>query len=321
MTSSGDDQAAGSLRPQGTAAMPVLLGEALVQDAGLSREDLTRALAVARARGLRLGSALIELRLFSADDIAMALAQQHGVASARDKHLEKIDPATRARISPATEERLGAIAVALTHDEPPRLVVAMRDPRDASAIAALEAEAKLVVIPAVAAASRLDAIIRDATAARLLSLIRDAVPPRPTGIPLTGASPLLDLDALPQRATPWNAAARAMALEARRARATSKPPLSQPAPVSPAPSAAVEASLAPRGTVPPPVAEPPRGTTPAPIVCAPADDNAARTVPVPPPPSGTSVEPAARIRWRIAVAVAGLVTIVGCLAYVAYRLL
>jgi len=303
MTSPNDGHGAGSLGPQ--VAVPTLLGEALVQDAGLSRADLNRALAAARARNIRLGTALIELGLFSADDIAVVLAQQHGVASVRDKHLEAIDPQTRAMIPPAIEERLGAVAVAITRSDPPRLVVAMRDPRDARAITALERASGLAVMPAVAAVSRLEAIIRDATASQLAALIRDAVPPRPTGIPLTGASPLLDLDALPQRATPWNAAARALALEARkRARA--------PGPSSPAPGSVSQAAPArgaiemARGTQPPPVAETPRYTTLPPIASAPSSVAAA-------PVRGASR------RVAVAVLVLVLVGVIGYLGYVGFR--
>jgi len=265
-------------------ALQVRLGEALVLDAGLSLADLDRALALAKERRIRLGSALIELGLFSADDIAMALAQQHGVASVRDKHLGAIDPKTRAMISPATEQRLGAVAVALAQGEPPRLVVAMRDPRDAAAIAAIEAETKLLVMPAAASASRLDALIRDAGAASLLDLIRSSVPPRPAGVLLTGASPLLDLDELPQRTTPWNAAARAAALEARRARITG----------SPAPTA--------KGTQPEPIAAPARETLAPPVPAA----------------SGTTVPRKSPPRWRT-LAIVTAIIVVAELGYATYR--
>ena len=152
---------------------------------------------------------------------------------------------------------------------------------------------------------RLEAIIRDATASQLAALIRDAVPPRPTGIPLTGASPLLDLDALPQRATPWNAAARALALEARkRARA--------PGPSSPAPGSVSQAAPArgaiemARGTQPPPVAETPRYTTLPPIASAPSSVAAA-------PVRGASR------RVAVAVLVLVLVGVIGYLGYVGFR--
>jgi hypothetical protein len=299
----------------------VRLGEALVQDAGLSREDLDRALALASARGLRLGSALVELGLFCADDIAMALAQQHGVASARDKHLGAIQPHIRAMITPATEQRLGAIAVALTHGPPPKLVVAMRDPRDVTAIAAIEAESKLLVVPAAAAASRLDSLIRDASAAGLAELIRDSVPPRPAGVVLTGASPLLDLDALPQRTTPWTAAARAAALEKRRARASQSPPAAQgtqPPPASAAP-------MVPPVAGPPPMVGSPRGTAPSPAIAAldtatPAASSASSS-PFRMAAGGTRVAPASRPWWKTAAIVAAVIAALGGLGYAGHRLL
>ena len=80
----------------------VRLGEILVEDAGLSRADLARGLALARSEKTRLGSALVGMGLLTADQVATALARQKGVASARDKHLDAIDGETIALISAAT---------------------------------------------------------------------------------------------------------------------------------------------------------------------------------------------------------------------------
>lgn len=162
------------------------LGELLIADAGLSRADLGRGLALARGNGLRLGSALVALEIVSADTIATALAKQHGVAAARDKHLTSIAPEVRTLISAATAKRLCAIPVGILRGEGAELVVAMRDPKDKVAIAELERESGHKVRPAVACEGRLR---------ELVDALKDESAPAPADDPR--ALDLIDLAALP----------------------------------------------------------------------------------------------------------------------------
>jgi hypothetical protein len=135
------------------------LGEILVQDAGLSQADLARGLALARSEHVRLGSALVGLGLVTADDVALALARQKGVLAARDKHLDAIAPETRRRLPAAIAQRLCAVPVGIVRGTPPELVVAMRDPDDAAAIAELARVTGHVIRPAVACEARLREIV------------------------------------------------------------------------------------------------------------------------------------------------------------------
>jgi hypothetical protein len=91
--------------------------------------------------------------------VATALAQQHGVAAARDKHLDAIAAETRALLSKATATRLCAVPVGVMKGDAPALVIAMRDPGDAAAIEALARETGYPVRAAVACEARLLEVI------------------------------------------------------------------------------------------------------------------------------------------------------------------
>jgi hypothetical protein len=134
------------------------LGEFLVAE-GLSQADLARGLAVARAEKTRLGSALVLLGLRTSDEVATALARLKGVPAARDKHLAAIAPGTRALLPVEMARRLCAVPVGLLRGAKPALVVAMRDPDDAAAIAELEFATGHPIRPAVACEARLREVI------------------------------------------------------------------------------------------------------------------------------------------------------------------
>src|SRR5262245_42437938 len=72
------------------------IGEILRAAGALTDRQLTEAMEHAEARGMRLGSALIELGMVEADRVAEVLARQLGVAPARDS-----DFATRTRSAAA----------------------------------------------------------------------------------------------------------------------------------------------------------------------------------------------------------------------------
>jgi hypothetical protein len=179
------------------------LGEILVAE-GLSPADLARGLAVARAEKTRIGSALVLLGLRTADEVATALARQKGVAAARDKHFAAIAPGTRALVSAATAKRLCAVPVGIVRGATPTLVVAMRDPDDAAAIAALARETGHEIRPAVACEARLreviDALGEDPPRFELLPPMIDELTPPPR--PLPPALELLELPELPASPAP-----------------------------------------------------------------------------------------------------------------------
>ncbi len=183
-----------------TAPGGVRLGEILLAEAGLSRADLARGLAIARATSTRLGSVLVGLGLLDADTVATALARQHGVAAARDKHLTAIAPETVALLSPATARRLCAVPVGVMKGGSHELVIAMRDPGDAAAIAELARETAYNVRPAVACESRLREIVDQMLEAPVRARVQARVPvieltppPGPISLLETAPSALVDL--------------------------------------------------------------------------------------------------------------------------------
>jgi hypothetical protein len=132
----------------------VRLGELLLADGLIAPDELERAIAQHRASGVRLGASLYLSGRVTADAIARALARQHGVPAALVRHLDGRDPTLTGRIPGELARRTMALPVALSKgqagDAAPALVVCMRDPGDAAAVAAITRAAGGRVIPAVA---------------------------------------------------------------------------------------------------------------------------------------------------------------------------
>jgi hypothetical protein len=132
----------------------VRLGELLLADGLIAPDELERAIAQHRASGVRLGASLYLSGRVTADAIARALARQHGVPAALVRHLDGRDPTLTGRIPGELARRTMALPVALSKgqagDAAPALVVCMRDPGDAAAVAAITRAAGGKVIPAVA---------------------------------------------------------------------------------------------------------------------------------------------------------------------------
>ena len=136
------------------------LGELLLADGLVAADELEAALAQQRRSGARLGSVLYLNGRVTADAIARALARQHGVPAALVRHLDGRDPTLAARIPAELARRRQALPVALSRaraaTDPaaagaaPSLVVCMRDPGDAAALAEVTAAAGGSVVAAVA---------------------------------------------------------------------------------------------------------------------------------------------------------------------------
>ena len=116
------------------------LGEMLVASGAISEDELVVARTRQVATGTRLGTSLIELGFLGADDLARALARQHGVPAALTRHLQDRDPELAERIPGEIARDLRALAVALSRGAGGvNLVVCFRDPEPD--IIAAEAEA------------------------------------------------------------------------------------------------------------------------------------------------------------------------------------
>ncbi len=125
------------------------LGEILIAEGLTTPDRIDVALVRQHSSGQRLGSALIGLGL-DGDTVSRALAHQHGVPAARRKHFEAIRPATLALVPCEVADRHLAVPLGIATRSRRELIVALRDPCDEAAVAALTSSAGLPVLPAVA---------------------------------------------------------------------------------------------------------------------------------------------------------------------------
>jgi type IV pilus assembly protein PilB len=122
------------------------IGEMLLRDGLVSREQLQQALEDARASGTRVGYSLVKLGLVAEQDLALALARQHRVPAV-DLERVKLDPKL-VKLVPAD--------IALKHMVLPlrrvgrTLTVAMGDPGDIGAIDDLKFITRFDIEPVIA---------------------------------------------------------------------------------------------------------------------------------------------------------------------------
>lgn len=135
----------------------VRLGEQLIASGVIDDGQLDAGLAEARATGARLGSVLITLGHATGDQVAIALAKQHGVAAARDRHLASAPPALVAKLPVSEARELGCVIVGEGRDR--ELIVAMKNPKDTRVLARLEDVTGRIVVAAVASVVRIDSAI------------------------------------------------------------------------------------------------------------------------------------------------------------------
>ena len=145
--------AAGVKRSRAIAVRPedtVRLGELLIAAGWATAAVIDAALAQQRERGARLGAILVDSGALAVDDVARALARQHGVPAALERHLSARDPALAQVVPGAVAVAIGAVPVAWSRGaQGMSLVVCFRDPTPAH-IAELARVTGVPVIPAVA---------------------------------------------------------------------------------------------------------------------------------------------------------------------------
>ncbi len=103
----------------------VPLGEALVQDGALSREQLQRALTEQKSSGRMLGELLVDQGIIQAAGLVRVLARQFGIRGVQLRH-GLIDPALLVEIGAEEAQRLKAIPMFKVRDT---LTVAMAEPQ------------------------------------------------------------------------------------------------------------------------------------------------------------------------------------------------
>lgn len=127
------------------------LGQILVGAGVVDAEQVSAALRQQVVYGGRLGTNVIELGYADADQIARALAKQHGVPAALRRHLERHDPSVLGLLPVEHAAALFAFPVAYSlAGGVRRLVVCMRDPVDAGALATIRAHAGIDTVPCAA---------------------------------------------------------------------------------------------------------------------------------------------------------------------------
>ncbi len=103
----------------------VPLGEALVEDGALTRQQLQRALSEQKSSGTMLGELLVDQGVIQSGTLVRVLARQFGIRGCHLRH-GLIDPELMSMIGPEEAERLRAIPMFKVRDT---LTVAMAEPQ------------------------------------------------------------------------------------------------------------------------------------------------------------------------------------------------
>ncbi len=133
-----------------------LLGDFLVEQGIITREQLREALKYHHEKGIRLGRALIELGFVSEDQIIRALSEQLNVQYVKLKTY-KVDPEVLRLISPEIAWNYLALPLFRIRE---RLTVAMVNPLDIFAIDALTRASKMKIEPVVCSESDMREALR-----------------------------------------------------------------------------------------------------------------------------------------------------------------
>ncbi len=132
------------------------IGDILIANGWIEPSILPRALAKQTAGGQRLCSLLVQGGALSADDAACALAEQHGVAAALQRHLNGRDPSVAPLLSAALARAWIALPIGRMGNGD--VVVCVRDPSPALE-EQLARAMKVSVRIAVALADQLEALV------------------------------------------------------------------------------------------------------------------------------------------------------------------
>ncbi len=132
------------------------LGEILVEQRGLSPEDLDRALRLQKESGERIGTMLVRLGMISERDLAGALAEQLGLELAAPEGYGDV-PAIDGQVTPEFLTHAQVVPLTANGDA---VLVAMADPLDAFTVDALKLALGREITVKVGAASDIEAAIK-----------------------------------------------------------------------------------------------------------------------------------------------------------------
>jgi type IV pilus assembly protein PilB len=147
------------------------IGEMLIRDGHITREQLDKALEDARASGTRVGYSLVKLGFIPEHELALSLARQHRVP-AIDLERVKLDPKLLKLIPPDVAVKHLVLPVRRVGG---RLTVAMADPGDIGALDDLKFVTRFDIEPVIAGEFTLRKIVEreyDSADERISDLIR-----------------------------------------------------------------------------------------------------------------------------------------------------
>jgi type IV pilus assembly protein PilB len=136
--------------------MPVPIGELLVKEKRISAEQLQQALSRQKANGGKLGQNLVQMGLVKDEEIAALLSKQYGVPSINLRQFE-IDQSVIKLIPAETADKYQIVPLSRAGGT---LTIAVTDPTDAFALAAIKAMTGYDVEPVVASESAVTHAIR-----------------------------------------------------------------------------------------------------------------------------------------------------------------
>ena len=131
------------------------LGELLLNQRLISREQLEEALRTQAFFGARLGTNLVELGFLDLDALTGALAQQLGIPGALKPHFDAIKPGAVQLLPKKFAEKYCAIPLGLAKGSDRTLVVALREPRELAAVDEIAFATGKRISPAIAPELRL----------------------------------------------------------------------------------------------------------------------------------------------------------------------
>ena len=131
------------------------LGELLLNQRLVSREQLDEALRTQAFFGARLGTNLVELGFVDLESLTAALAQQLGIPGAQKAHFDAIKPGAIALLPRKFAEKYCCLPLGLAKGSERTLVVAFREPRELAAVDEVAFATGKRISPAIAPELRL----------------------------------------------------------------------------------------------------------------------------------------------------------------------
>jgi hypothetical protein len=126
------------------------IGEILKNRGYLTDADIEAILRRQVVHGGRFGTCAVEIKALDLDALAEALGEQRGLPAATARHFGRADNAVLRRIGDTAAAEFRAIPLGYLRKDPPEIAVAVGDPLDPAALAALASALEADVVQAIA---------------------------------------------------------------------------------------------------------------------------------------------------------------------------